>query len=397
MTRRYAIIGGGIVGASIAYHLSRETQADVVLFERQSPASETTYKSVAQYGFYGDETQYKMKRYGMQQYNRFFANSKANPRYLFAGHLMVATTDENAAVMQEAVEHGGDERLGKLGIGFDRDLVEYIDGKELGELLLLPPVDQEQVKGALFRPKVGYMSRPHELAYEFLERAKENGIQVQSNTEVTAVETTKERVTGVEIDDGTRVQVDEVVCAAGPWNVRLAESVGINIPVKHTLAPILKLQLADQLDYDIPIIGHVESPYAFHRRDEDEFLLGYNPGAVYEEADRYDPDTMDETVPEEIKIEGLERLGELIPALADATVADEWVGIRSITPDGNPVVGWTDLEGFSIAAFHTSGIQLAPYVGKMITDQLVHGDPDPLYDELSITRFEGYTDHKTSG
>ena len=105
---------------------------------------------------------------------------------------------------------------------------------------------------------------------------------------------------------------------------------------------------------------------------------------------------MDETVPEEIKIEGLDRLGELIPDLAEATVADEWVGIRSITPDGNPVVGWTDLEGFSIAAFHTSGIQLAPYVGKMITNQLVHGDPDPLYEELSITRFDGYSDHRTS-
>jgi len=397
MTDRYGIIGGGIVGASIAYHLSRETEAEVVLFERQSPASETTYKSVAQYGFYGDETQYEMKRYGMRLYNRFFANSRANPGYAFSGHLMVATTEENAAIMREAEKNDGDYRLGKIGIGFDRDLVEYIAGDELDESVLLPPIDVGPVEGALFRPKVGYMTRPHELAYEFLERAKENGVQVRTNTGVTAIEKTAGCVTGVETDDETRVEVDEVVCAAGPWNVRLADSVGIDIPVRHTLAPILKLRLPDQLDYDIPIISHVESPYAFHRRGEDEFLLGYNPGAVYEEAERYDPDTMDETVPEEIKTEGLERLGELIPDLAEATVVDEWVGIRSMTPDENPVVGWTDLEGFSIAAFHTSGIQLAPYVGKMITNQLVHDEPDPLYDELSITRFDGYSDHTTSG
>jgi len=390
---KYGIIGGGIVGASIVYHLSQETDEPIVLFERQSPASETTYKSVAQYGFYGDETQYQMKRYGMRLYNQFFRDPENNPRYTFMGLLMAATDSANADKFRNAVENGGDEELGKMGIGFDRDLVEYIDGDELDETLLIPPVDTEDIEGALFRPKVGYMSRPQELAYEFLERAEQNGVTVRSNTQVTEITTDGNRATGIVTDEGTSFALDEVICAAGPWNIKLAESVGVNLPVKHTIAPALQLRLDDQADYSLPVIDHFESPYSFHRRNPDEFLLSYNPS--YDTATEYDPDTMGEKVPPDIRDRGIELVRQIVPDLIDAEIVEEWVGIRSVTPDGNPVVGWTDLEGFSIAAFHTSGIQLAPSVGKTITEQLVNDNPTSLYDNLSISRFDGYTDHRT--
>ncbi|MUV56056.1 FAD-dependent oxidoreductase [Halogeometricum sp. CBA1124] len=395
MSSTYGIIGGGIAGASIAYHLSQRTDDSVVVFERQSPASETTYKSVAQYGFYGDETQYRMKRYGMKLYNRFFREPRVNPRYTSMGILTAATEADNADRMEEAVRTDGDTYFGKMGMGFDRDLVEYIDGDAIKEKLLLPPVDEEPIEGALFRPKVGYMDRPQELAYEFLERAKDNGVDVRANTAVEEITTDGGRATGLVTDGGEEVELDEVICAAGPWNIELAESVGIELPVKHTIAPILVLRPDDQSDYTLPAINHFESPYTFHRRSEDEFLIGYNPGDVYEDATVYDPRTMGETVPEEIRDRGIDLLQRLVPDLIDAKVVEEWVGIRSITPDKNPVVGWTDLEGFSIAAFHTSGIQLAPAVGKMIAQQVLDDDPTDYYDDLSITRFEGYTDHRS--
>jgi glycine/D-amino acid oxidase-like deaminating enzyme len=395
VSSRYGIIGGGIAGASIAYHLSQRTDDSVVVFERQSPASETTYKSVAQYGFYGDETQYRMKRYGMRLYNQFFREPRVNPRYTSMGILTAATDADNADRMAEAVREGGDEYFGKMGMGFDRDLVEYVDGDALKEKLLLPPVDEDPIEGALFRPKVGYMDRPQELAYEFLERAKDNGVDVRANTAVAEITTDEDRATGLVTTDGEEFELDEVICAAGPWNIEIAESVGVELPVKHTLAPILVLRPDDQSDYTLPAINHFESPYTFHRRSEDEFLIGYNPGDVYEDATEYDPKTMSEKVPEDIRDEGIDLLQRLVPDLIDAKVVEEWVGIRSITPDKNPVVGWTDLEGFSIAAFHTSGIQLAPAVGKMIAQQVLDDDPTDYYDDLSITRFEGYTDHRS--
>jgi len=390
----YGIIGGGIAGASIAYHLSERTDESIVLFERGSPASETTRKSVAQFGFYGDETQYRMKRYGMELYNRFFREPEANPRYALAGLLVAATEVENADRLRRAVAGGGDEGIGKPGMGFDRDLVEYLDGDDLAETLLLPPVDTGEIEGALFRPKVGYMSRPHELATEFLERARHNGVAVRTGTPVEEITTDGGRATGVVTGDGREVALDEVVCAAGPWNVELAESVGVDLPVRHTLAPVLRIHPEGQSEYSLPVVTHYESPYAFHRRGPDEFLVGYNPGG-YEEGTRYDPGAMDETVPDEIREEGLALLERLLPDLAGAEVVDEWVGVRSVTPDGNPVVGWTDVEGFSVAAFHTSGIQLAPAVGDVIATQLLDGEPTPFYDALSVSRFEGHADHRT--
>jgi len=388
----YGIIGAGIVGASVAYHLGQRTDDRIVVFDRGAAASETTAKSVAQFGFYGDETQYRMKRYGMDLYNQFFADPRGDPRYELAGLLSVATTAEGAAELEDAAGTSGDPSLGKeSGTGFDRDLVEYIPGEELTESLLVPPVDESAIEGALYRPKMGYMARPAELAREFAARAEEAGVEFRFGTPVRDIETEDGQVTGVVADD--HLAVDELVCAAGPWNIELAARVGIDLPVRHTLAPILELDPGRRLEYSLPVITHYEGAHAVHRRRPEAVLAGYHPPGGYERDQQFDPQAVEDTVPDDIREGMLGAVERFTPQFAGAPVVDEWVGVRSETPDGNPVVGWTELEGFSIAAFSTSGIQLAPAVGRIIADQLLDGDPTEFYDALSITRFEGYTDH----
>lgn len=393
----YAIIGGGIVGATVAYHLSQRTDDPVAVYERGMPASGTTFKSMAMYGLYGDETQYRMKRYGLRLYNEFFAAPRARPRYNLGGRLEVATTETGADEMAAALEDGSGP---KSISGVDRDLLEYIPGDELDEVLLLPRLNTDAIAGAVHRPRVGFM-QPQELAFEFVERAKDNGVGFETGVRVTDVTTAGGRVTGLVTDDG-EVAADEVICAAGPWNLEIARRAGVEVPVRHTLAPILKFRTNERAEYSLPAIGHHESPYAIYRqesRDRGAMYVGYNPSEEVEDVrefletfEEYDPDATDESVPEEVRGGAMEAVERLLPSLLDADLVDEWVGIRSVTPDGNPVVGWTDLEGFSIAAFHTSGIQLAPKVGDVIAGQLVDGDPSDLYDALSISRFEGYTD-----
>jgi sarcosine oxidase subunit beta len=85
-------------------------------------------------------------------------------------------------------------------------------------------------------------------------------------------------------------------------------------------------------------------------------------------------------------------LERFLPSLSDAPVVDEWVGVRSLTPDGNPIAGWTAVDGLSVIAFNTSGIQLSPGVGDVVATQLVDREPTNYYDSLSISRFEGYQD-----
>ena len=389
----YVVVGGGIAGASVAYHLSERTDDPVTVFDRQSLASETTFKSVAMTGLYGDETQYQMKRYAHRLYNEFLAEPRANPRYEFAGRLVLATTPETAETLRRAAR--GDADAGKISENSANALMEYVPGEELTSNLVVPELNVDAVEGALYRPKMGYMSRPQEVAFEFVERAKENGVEFRPNTPVREIRTENGRVTGVRTDDGA-VPASNVVAAAGPWNLALTRDLGLDLPLRHTLAPALQLRPDPPLSHSLPSIEPADSPYSIYRRRDDEILIGYYPGSYEDAGTEYDPATTSDAVPAEIREGAIDVLERLLPSLLDAEIVDEWVGVRSMTPDQNPIVGWTDIEGLSLAAFNTSGIQLAPAVGDVIARQLVDGDPTEYYDALSVTRFDGQTDTRPS-
>lgn len=128
-------------------------------------------------------------------------------------------------------------------------------------------------------------------------------------------------------------------------------------------------------------------------------MWGYNPARAtgdlqtfFDVYDEMDPNNIPKTIPEDIRKKMWGTIDTFLPKLSQAEVVDEWVGIRSVTPDGNPIVGKTSIPGFSVAAFHTSGIQLSPKVGEIIARQLVNNKRDNLHQDLSISRFEGYTE-----
>lgn len=389
--KSYAIIGGGIVGASIAYHLSRETNGSVTLFERQSFASETTMKSWALFGFHGNRHQFDMKRYGLKLYNEFLADPRSNCQYEHVGQLGLATTAEGADAFRAGVEGTVDE-YDSITSGVENDLVEFLEPDQIKRSVFTPYLDTDTLEGVLYRPRVGYF-RPHELAFEFLDRAEANGVTLQPNTAVSDVLVEDGQVIGVETG-ANEVEADEVVCAAGPWNPWIADSVGLDIPVRHTLAPVLKVSPKDGLTHTFPFMKHEESRISYRGNPDGTVLIGRNPNEIieFEEAELYDPATVSETVPAELREKMTTTTETLLPKLAGAPIVEEYVGVRSKTPDGHPVIGRTNLDGFSIAAFNSSGIQLAPAAGRILTDQLVHDDPTDWYDTISITRFDDYED-----
>lgn len=171
--------------------------------------------------------------------------------------------------------------------------------------------------------------------------------------------------------------------------IQRSRRVGLSLPVKHTLAPVLELSVNGLADYSMPIVNHYDSPFSFHRRTPEAFLVGYHPGG-YETASRYDAESVPERVPASIRRDARSALRRFFPRLGDAAVVDEWTGVRSVTPDGNPIISPTSVEGFPIAAFQTSGTQLAPGAGKLVAAQIL-GESEPAYaDQVSLTRFTNH-------
>lgn len=405
-TTRYAVVGGGIVGASVAYHLGERTDDPVVVYERDGLAAETTFKSTSMVGVGGPAPHYRMKQYGFRLYNEFLADPESDAEYTQSGRLRVAVDDENAARLerldartaadQPAPAESDEEWRGVDARKFAHDLTTYVPGDELRETLVVPPLDTNAVAGALYRPMYGHVRSddrtlgPRELALEFVERARDDGVTFETGTEVTGIETSEGQVSGVEID-GDRVEpADAVVCAAGPWNAELAATAGIDLPIEHTLSPVYALELDDPLPYTLPTIKSHESSVGLHRKRDDRILVTYTPSEAEGQA-TYDLAAVGDAELDAFRETALEWAERLVPRLADATLADEWVGVGTSTPDGNPIVGWTEVEGLSLAATMI-GIQLAPAVGEIVARQLVDDDPTDYYDAVSISRFDGHTD-----
>ena len=392
MGRTFAIIGGGIAGACVADHLARatETEDKIVLFEQGDPAAETTRKSVAQFGYYGDSLQHAMKQYGMAYYNDVLNETGEPIPYQYAGLLSIARNDSDGARLAALAdrEDGGAGKI--VGSGWDRDFVRYLAPEEIYQELFVPPLNTNEITGAVYRPRMGYFTDPQALSLSVLQRAKAAGVETRRNTRVEEIRTKQGRVTEVVADE--RLPVDAVVCAAGPWNPAVAAKIGLDIPVNHTLAPVLQLEPPEPIPYSMPAITLFNDPHAIHRRRANRCLIGYNPPEGYRRDERFDPDEVPDIVPTRIRDGMWDAARSVTPYIADGTLIDEWVGVRSQTPDGNPIVGWTAVEGFSILAFNTSGIQLAPAAASVISRELVENDPTEWYDGLSITRFNGYRD-----
>jgi sarcosine oxidase subunit beta len=369
------IVGGGIVGASVAYHLSERTDSSIIVFERDTLGTETTAKSTAMLRLADQPELLRMKNYGFQVFNEFLAEREANTEYSKIGRFELATTPEEADDLQQVNAPVG----------------TYIDGDDLDEQVIFPELRTQEVAGALYLPNAGYF-RAVELTHEFAERAKANGVSFRTNTEVIDIHTEDHSVTAIETEAGV-TSVSHVVAAAGPWNPQVGRMAGVKLPVRHTLAPILKLRPESPFPHVLPNLKHEETGCYFRGVVDGNVLVGHSPGSYDEAGTEYDPVTVDESVPPAIRSKQLDVIDQLLPTLLDAEVVEEWVGVRSRTPDARPIVGETNVDGFSICAFNSEGIQLSPSAGRCIAAQLTDEDPPAYASAVSPVRLEGHEDY----
>lgn len=369
MGEHVAIVGGGIAGASVAFHLSQRTDVPITVYERNTVGAATTARSTAVFRMMGDPVLDEMKRYAMGLYNDFFAAPEATPEYELIGRLELSSEPDHPSLRERKPPTGA-----------------YVSGDELSETALVPELASNAVAGALYSPNAGIF-RPVELTHEFVERARNNGVEFRSNTEITDIETDANGVTAVQTD-ANRFPADHVVCAAGPWNLEVGRSAGLEFPLRHTLAPIARLEPTRPLGHTLPNIKHVDSGYYFVGQGDGSVLVGHSPGSFQDAGTEYVPDSVSRSIPDEVRSGMIDVIERLLPPLLDADIVEEWVGIRSLTPDGRPIVGPTGVDGLSVVGFNSEGIQLAPAAGRIIAAQILGDEPPAYATDVLATRFD---------
>lgn len=375
------VVGGGVLGASVARAVSLRTDRPVGVFERgPSLGAETTGASSLGLRQYGTtQTQIRMKREGRRLYNEFVAGGV---RYEPTEVVRVATTDagrERVAEMQRAEHPEGSPS-------------ELVPGDDIHDVLVLPDVPDGVVTAALHRPNAGYFHSAADLVGAFVADAEANGAEFVTDATVTDVLTDDDGVTGVVVD-GAVHDASTVVAAAGPWNNALAGTVGLDVPVRHQRVHVLELAPDHEFGRPLPKLRHVESGVRV-RGQPDGTVLAYHvePADDPYAAGHRDPPAGDASVPESVVATVRESLDALVPAIAESEIVDERVAYPSRTPDTNPVVGWTAVPGFVLAATHSKGVQYAPAIGRIVASQVVDDDPTDYYPDVSIARFDGFED-----
>ena len=352
------IVGGGIVGTSLAYHL-RTADRPVRLLERDALGSGTTAASVAQFMWY-------------QGHPHPLAHRLRELSWAIYRPLVDAGTIgfDPIGTYHAAATAAGHRDLERLADELD----------EVGAAAhLVPPGDLERfgfdptaLSGALCVPRDGVLD-PGEIVAHYAAEARAAGVEIRTSVEVIDVLTERGAVAGVETSSGV-VEAGDVVNAAGPWAPRVAGMAGIDLPLRHTYGPIVVLETGRETDLPLTLL-----PDDYYVREEGPtgVLVG-NFATEYDEAPVLDPDAA-HAIDHEFYLAAADSLATYLPALADADVVAEWVGLRTVTPDGWPYVGETGLPGYHVACGMSGyGITLSPAVGRLLAGWLTDDQEETL-------------------
>jgi glycine cleavage system aminomethyltransferase T/glycine/D-amino acid oxidase-like deaminating enzyme len=379
---RAVVVGGGVAGCSIAYHLARLGWTDVVVVEQHDLSDGTTWHSA---GFVGQLrstiSQTRMIMYSSSLYAELRELTGLDPGWHGVGGLRLATTTERVEELHRQVSSA-------TTYGLQMTLFSPAEAVEM-----LPLLDVGDVRAVGWLPGDGYL-RPDALAHALAEGARRLGVEFVTQTRVTAVDVTEGRVRGIVTEAGP-IAAEVVVNAAGAAAGHVGRLAGVDIPVvpiKHQYVVTGSLGVGGT---DVGAIPTVRDPdHIVYFRGEDDGLLvgGYirTPEVCWPahgEAPLASPRTL--FVPDLGRFaESWASARRRVPALREVPIAKVVNGPEAFTPDGEFLLGETSVPGFWVAAgFCVHGLAAAGGVGKVVAEWIVDGVPEYDVAHMDIRRF----------
>ncbi len=371
-TAEVVIIGGGIVGSSIAYHLTAAGCGNVLVIERETHQGKgSTGKSMGGVrAQFSTPVNIQMSLYSIPFYATFEERLGHPSGYRPQGYLFMATSDAHLKYLRTNYE---------LQVKMGLKDVRLLAADEIPRMY--PQLRSDDVVGGSFCSSDGFVD-PYSAMVGFMTHAAQHGARLLRDTEVTAIRRDAKGIAGVETSRGP-LATRTVVNAAGPWAAQVARLAGVELPVEPLRRMLVPTEPFDQFPHSAPMI--IDMSNGFHFRPEAlGFLLAWNdPEETTSFRTDFDPAFVEKV---------LTRAASRVPCFENVAVNPKraWAGLYEMTPDHHPVLGPAcDLPGFFLAnGFSGHGVMHAPATGKVLSDLILTGKTGLVNAHLfSLERF----------
>ncbi len=379
---RVVIIGGGVIGASIAYHLAKLGWRDVVLLERRQLTAGTTWHAAGLITSAGmsSETMIWMSRYTRSLCVSLEAETGQATGFRPIGHLHLATTPARLETLRR-------EAAFARGHGVDD---QELSAAEFGRHW--PAAKTDDVLAAFYVADEGRVN-PADLTMAYAKGARMGGVKIIEGVAATGVTQARGRVTGVVTDRGT-IRTEYVVNAAGMWGREVGAAAGVSVPLQAAEHYYLITESVDWAHPDLPV---VEDPdrYGYYREESGGILVGlFEPEAGPWALDGVPPEVAFASLPPDWDRVGPYLTGALdrFPSLRDVGVRTMFCGPESFTADGAPQLGESpELRGYFVAAgLNSLGILFSGGVGSLTAAWIADGVPPVDVTGLTVDRTQTY-------
>jgi sarcosine oxidase subunit beta len=377
------IIGSGIVGSSVAYHLAEAGCTNVLVIEREAHQGKgSTGKSMGGVrAQFSTPVNIQMSRYSIDFFSKFDEVVGHPADYRAHGYLFCATSESHLNYLR-----ANRERQISLGV----NNVEWVSPADILEIV--PQLRADDILGGTFCPTDGFVD-PHSVMMGFMLNARARGARLWLDTQVTGIQVDPDgtsavpalgarRIAGVVTSRGF-VSTRVVVNAAGAWAAEVAQMAGADLPVEPLRRQLVPTEPFDQLPKRFPMVIDMSTGFHFRREGKGILLAWNDPEETSGFKTEFDPAFVEKI---------LTHAASRVPCLAEAEVNPRraWAGLYEMTPDHHAIIGASpNVEGlFFVNGFSGHGVMHSPASGRITADLILQGQSE-LIDarQISVERF----------
>ena len=384
---KVVVIGGGVAGCSVAYHLAKFGWKDTILLERDILTSGTTWHAAGLVGQLGaTATITKLRKYSLNLYKELEKKTELSTGLKQNGAITVASSKER---LQELLRQATAAQLFNVN-------VEVLDKKKVKELY--PVINDQDILGGVYMPEDG-QADPVGVTSVLAKAAKMEGVQIFEKTPVNKILAKNGKITGVETANG-KIHCEYVVLATGMWSRQIGEDIGISVPLYPNEHFYIITEPMRDLPKDLPVLRDYND-CLYLKEDAGKMLVGiFEPGAKNAFKDKgivpndfsfgEFPDDFDHFEPY------LEKSFKRLPMLETTGIRKFFSGPESFTPDTQYLLGETPevTNLFTCCGFNSIGIASSGGAGKVTAEWMINGYMNEDLYSLDIKRFQKFHSNK---